>query len=541
LHYLFLVFLFLSLHGKPGMALPPPDDSVNCMPAVEIVWQKSLGGTKSDIPHDLCPAADGGYVVAGESSSSNGDVFHSRGASDYWIVKLDPQGNIVWKKSYGGTARDEAYSIDACTDGGFIVAGGTRSKNLDVSDNHGGYDFWIIKLKSNGNLEWKKAFGGPADEIAYDVKQTPDGGFVAVGFTKSKTGDVTKQEGLGDYWIVKLDEDGNLVWQKSFGGSLYDFAHAVVLTADGGYVVSGYARSGDGDVNSNSGEEDIWIIKLDSAGNLLWQQRYGDYAGEGTSAMVADEAGNFLSIGISHSDVGLSEDSNGEHDYFLLKCDSEGTLQWSRCYGGSVTDDGNCMLKVSEGGYLIGGDAKSDNKKVCVNHGEDDGWVIKLDDDGNMEWQISVGGSNSDGTQAIIPASDGGFIVANYSKSTNGDVTGNHGNFDYWIVKLAPVSERSQGTTLQNTLQQGRASLTVYPNPTDGKVSVEVSGLKGESVRAQYQLTDREGRIIYSGITELRQGKAQLNLQGIAAGGHYFLRVIAEDRQLTCPFLIQGQ
>jgi hypothetical protein len=142
-------------------------------------------------------------VVVGQSASANGDVNHSRGTTDYWIIKLDSLGNFIWKNSYGGTGKDEAYAVDACSDGGFIVAGGSRSKNLDVTNNHGAYDFWMVKLKSNGNLDWQKSFGVPDIDEAYDVKQTSDGGYIAVGYAKSKTGDVTSQKGKGDYWIVK--------------------------------------------------------------------------------------------------------------------------------------------------------------------------------------------------------------------------------------------------------------------------------------------------------------------------------------------------
>jgi hypothetical protein len=171
---------------------------------------------------------------------------------------------VKWQKSLGGSDYDDASSIQQTTDGGFIVAGQTKSNNGDVSGKHGNYDYWIVKLDADGNLVWQKCLGGSDFDEAQSIQQTTDGGFIVAGHSKSNNGDVSGNQGHEDYWIVKLDKDGNLVWQKSLGGSDYDFAYSIQQTTDGGFIVAGQSASNDGDVSGNHGSGDDWIVKLDA-------------------------------------------------------------------------------------------------------------------------------------------------------------------------------------------------------------------------------------------------------------------------------------
>ncbi|MBM7560374.1 Ig-like domain-containing protein [Marinitoga litoralis] len=235
-------------------------------------WQKTFGGSDLDSAHSIEQTTDGGFIVAGYTKSNDGDVTGNHGlySYDYWIIKLDENGNLEWQKTFGGSDSDSAHSIEQTTDGGFIVAGYTKSNDGDVTGNHGGADYWIIKLDSNGNLEWQKTFGGSNWDYAQSIEQTTDGGFIVAGYTWSNDGDVTGNHGLYsyDYWIIKLDENGNLEWQKTFGGSDSDSAHSIEQTTDGGFIVAGSTRSYDGDVTGDKGDYDYWIIKLDESGNL---------------------------------------------------------------------------------------------------------------------------------------------------------------------------------------------------------------------------------------------------------------------------------
>lgn len=174
-----------------------------------VEWQKTLGGSDYfDLAHSIQQTSDGGYIVAGESSSNDGDVTGNHGLRDFWIIKLNTTGDIEWQKCFGGSNDDEARSIQQTTDGGYIVAGNSLSDDGDVTENHGGRDFWVVKLDSTGNIEWQKSYGGSNDDGAHFIRQTEDGGYIIAGNSESNDGDVTGNHGEGDFWIVKLVGDG---------------------------------------------------------------------------------------------------------------------------------------------------------------------------------------------------------------------------------------------------------------------------------------------------------------------------------------------
>jgi hypothetical protein len=193
------------------------------------LWQKALGGDKDESAQDMDATSDGGVIVAGgTTSSNNGDVTANHGSRDYWIVKMDADGQVQWKKILGGNADDLAQAVRQSVDGGFIIAGTSGSTNGDVTGNHGSQDFWIVKLDNGGNLQWQKTYGGSGADVPYALDLTDDGGYVIAGETYSSNGDVTGNHSSGDYWIIKIDDTGNLQWQKTYGGSAFDFAHAIV-------------------------------------------------------------------------------------------------------------------------------------------------------------------------------------------------------------------------------------------------------------------------------------------------------------------------
>jgi hypothetical protein len=250
----------------------------------EIEWQKCLGGAGDDYASAVQQTTDGGYIVAGYTNSNDGDLtfggstYHS--GQDMWIVKLkaNTNGEIEWQKCLGGSGTDYATAIQQTSDGGYIVAGYTTSNDGDVSGNHGGVgDAWIVKLNGSGNIIWKKCYGGsagsyvdswngPGLDIAYDIKQTKDGGYIVAGYSNSENGDLWlcyKKHYSEDYWIIKLDILGNISWQKYFGGSKqYDVARSVQLTRDGSYIVAGYSPSTDNNITNNHGSYDFWVVKM---------------------------------------------------------------------------------------------------------------------------------------------------------------------------------------------------------------------------------------------------------------------------------------
>src|SRR5258706_851718 len=310
-----------------------------------IKWEKSLGGSTDDRAYAVQQMDSGRIVLAGYSSSNNGDVTGSHGGKDFWVVEIDSQQNILWQKCLGGSGSDIANAIVPSNDGGVIVAGTTTSNDGDVTGNHGGYDYWIVKLNGEGNLVWQKNYGGSDDEEASCIAATYDGGYIVAGYTLSFNGDVTGNHGYRDMWVIKVDSAGNLEWQKCFGGTDWDDAFTIQQTSDSGYIVAGSSQSNNGDATENKGVRDYWIVKLDADANILWQKSYG---------------------GISYE------------------------VAWS-------------IQQITGGGYIVAGGTMSWDGDVLENHAyfTDDYWILRLDNGGNIVWQNSLVGSDYDDPFAV--------------------------------------------------------------------------------------------------------------------------------------------
>jgi hypothetical protein len=302
-----------------------------------ISWNKLLGGSGDDMAISIQQTTDGGYIVAGESgSSATGDVTGTNhGGRDCWIVKLDALGNITWNKLLGGNGVEFSYSIMQTTDGGYIAAGAsTSSANGDVSGtNHGANDYWVVKLNAAGNITWNKLLGGSGDDIAYSIQQTSDGGYTVAGESRSSAnGDVTgTNHGNYDYWILKLDANGNINWNKLFGGTNDDVANCIQQTADGGYIVAGSSQSSaNGDVTgTNHGLTDYWVVKLNASGNITWNKLLGGSGDEFAYSIKQINTGGYIVAGGSSSSI--SGDVRGinhgaQDDYWIVKLGAAGNI-----------------------------------------------------------------------------------------------------------------------------------------------------------------------------------------------------------------------
>jgi hypothetical protein len=404
--------------------------------ASSIQWQKCLGGGYDDEALSIQQTNDSGFIVAGYTMSNNGNVSGNHGNFDYWVVKLNYLGNIQWQKCLGGTGDDYATSIQQTNDNGFIVAGYTESNNGDVSGNHGGYDCWVVKLDSYGDTLWTKCLGGTEWDYATSIQQTNDSGFIVAGYTKSNDGDVSGNHGDYDYWVVKLGSLGDIQWQKCLGGTNTDFAYSIQQTSDEGFIVAGETYSNNGDVSVNHGYTDFWVVKLNSLGTIQWQKCLGGSNIDGASSIQQTSDEGFIVAGTTHSNDGDVSGNHGGYDYWIVKLDSYGYIQWQKCLGGTNPDLAYSIQQTSDEGFIVAGYTQSYDCNVFGNHGYYDYWVVKLDSSGDIQWQKCLGGSNIDCASSIQQTSDEGFIVAGYAYSNNGDVSGNHGSFDYWVVKL---------------------------------------------------------------------------------------------------------
>lgn len=414
---------------------------VKAQTAPEIEWQKCLGGSESDLANSIVLTVDGGFAVAGSSTSSDGDIQGNHGMWDYLVMKLDALGNIEGEICLGGSEYDYGVFAQQTSDGGFIVAGESESNNGNVSGNHGGSDYWILKQAASGGIQWQKSLGGSDDEKAYWIQQTTDGGFVVAGSTYSSDGDVSVNQGSADCWIVKLTSSGDIAWEKSFGGSSQDGAISIQQTIDGGFAVAAYTYSSDGDVSGNHGEKDYWIVKLNGSGDIEWQKCLGGSNNDSPRSFQQTNDGGFVVAGSSESNDGDVSGNHGDEDYWIVKLDASGNIEWQKSLGGSDEDAGRWIQQTSDGGFVVAGYTESNDGDVSGNHGYRDCWIVKLDAEGSLERQKCLGGSAADYANAIQETTDGGFVVAGNTYSDDGDVSGNHGNADCWIVKLFPCDQ----------------------------------------------------------------------------------------------------
>ncbi len=474
--------------------------------APNIQWQHPLGGFLDERAYAVQPTTDGGSIAAGYTTSTDGDVTTNQGNGDMWLAKLDATGALEWQRTLGGSMDEIAYAVQQTSDGGYVMAGYTASNDGDVSGNQGVQDIWVVKLDGSGIIEWQKTLGGTYYDRAYGVQQAADGGFLIAGTTSSVDGDVTGAHQLGTYdaWVVKLDALGTMVWQRALGGTLTDQANAIVNTADGGSLVAGFATSNDGDVSGMHGTTDMWVVKLDASGYIQWQQALGGNSGEEATGITTTDDGGSIVVGHAISNNGQVSGNHGAIDAWVVKLDSQGAFQWQHALGGLDADRANGVIATAGGGCIISGYTHSFDGDIIGEHGGGDAWVVELDAAGVLLWQKPVGGSLTDEAFGLAPAVGGGTLLAGYTLSNDMDVSGSHGNEEFWVVKL---DEGSVGVA-----ELAPPALTVSPNPAHDQLRIS---FPEPLLDARLTLTDVLGRTV---------------VQQRISGGSYTLELGAQPR-----------
>jgi hypothetical protein len=427
--------------------------SASTLYSQEIEWQNTIGGSFPDDLFSLQKSSDGGYILGGVSLSNiSGDKTENCfGLEDYWILKTDSLGNIQWQNTIGGSDWDRLHSIKQTLDGGYILGGYSRS-NISGDKTEislGDFDYWILKTDSFGNILWQNTIGGSGGEILYSIQQTSDGGFLLGGNSYSNiSGDKTENNiGWGDYWIVKTDSLGSIQWQNTIGGSNYDILYSIEQASDGGYLLGGHSSSNiSGDKTENSlGSYDFWIVKVDLLGNIEWQNTIGGSDEESLYSIEQTNDGGYLLGGTSKSNISgdKTENCKGFYDYWIVKIDSIGNIQWQNTIGGNSGDMLNTIKQARDEGYILGGWSQSNisGNKTENNFGDSsyyDYWVVKTDSLGRIQWQNTIGGSEIDDLKCIDNSNDGSYILGGVSLSNiSGDKIENSlGSSDYWIIKL---------------------------------------------------------------------------------------------------------
>jgi uncharacterized delta-60 repeat protein len=359
----------------------------------QVRFAKTYGGTNDEWASSVQQTSDGGYIMAGRTRS------FGAGGFDVFLVKTDANGDVQWAKAYGGTGADLAFSVQQTSDGGYIVAGATHSFGA------GGADFFVVKTDANGNVEWAKTYGGTGADTAFSVQQTSDGGYIVAGWTRSF--------GAGnlDIFLIKTDANGNVEWAKTYGGTGDDRAYSVQQTSDGGYIVAGETRS------FGAGNLDIFLIKTDEFGNVQWAKAYGGTNDEWASSVQQTSDGGYIMAGRTRS-FGA-----GGFDVFLVKTNADGNVQWAKAYGGTGADLAFSVQQTSDGGYIVAGYTTS------FGAGGADFFVVKTDANGNIQWAKTYGGSNEDWAFSVQQTPDGGYIVAGRTQSFGA------GSWDVFLVK----------------------------------------------------------------------------------------------------------
>ncbi|WOD44763.1 hypothetical protein [Hwangdonia lutea] len=291
-----------------------------------ISWQKSYGFSGADDGISVIETNDNGYLITGVLDvSASGGAGNSKSAAtkhaggDYWAVKLNATGDKQWSKYYGGSFTETPYGVIQTNDNGYILVGSSDSDDVDISNNKGSYDFWVIKISETGTLLWEKSFGGSEIDEARGITNTNDGNFIVVGDTRSNDLDVSQNNGAADLWVIKMSPSGDIIWEKTFGGTSFDVARSISKTQDNGYLISGSSRSSDGDVSANNGQNDAWLLKIDANANLLWQKTIGGSAIDFAYDAVELNDKSIIVVGDTNSlDIDIPE-NKGFTDVLIFK------------------------------------------------------------------------------------------------------------------------------------------------------------------------------------------------------------------------------
>lgn len=424
-----------------------------------IHWQKDFGGSRDEVIEDIKQTPDGGYIVVGSTASftMDGDVLFNHSTYnwpwDIWVVKTDACGAMQWQRSLGGSNDDFGQSVALTNDGGYIVAGHTESQDGDVTNYLGGAaDAWLIKLDSAGNTVWQKTYGGYNSDGASMIQRTSDGGFIVIAWSSSNADTLGDDD--YDYAFYKIDTAGNLQWKKLYGGLMDDTPYSVIETSNGNYVAVGYAESNNGDVTNHHGAAglgDCWVVVVDSSGNLLHEFSLGGSATDKGSAVVQTSNSSYLVAAYTNSTDGDVATALGAYDVWLISIDTSGNILWQRSYGGSQTDVVKSLEKCAGNRFILGGSSLSNDGDATGNHSTDqDCFLLNVDSAGNIRWKRMFGGTQYDATGMMRQTPDGGYIFGGYTYSNDGDATAGifHGNADFWIVKFDPEIPISGASTI---------------------------------------------------------------------------------------------
>ena len=426
----------------------------------QLTWQNCFGGSEQDKTRDIIKVP-GGYFVAGYTDSDDGDISFNHGYGDGWIVFIDSVGSIIWEKTYGGSNGDSFRKILPSDNNTFILVGGSGSSDGDISYDPypGSADYWIVKIDLQGNIIWDRIVGGNYGETIWSGFGTSDGGVVAYGWTDSGDGDVSQFYGGNDAWMIKLSSEGDIEWDYTIGTDWVDVGQAAMQTSDGGYLMACNANmlgNNTGNITCTPhsyGWNEAVLFKLDANLNLEWQHCYGGSESDGIFGIIEVNDGYVLSCGTNSDDgdvsgwhVGYNHLGDPEFDIWVVKIDFFGNIIWQKCLGGSRSEGASISIETNEGNIIIVGSTRSNNGDVTGNHSmsefDHDIWFVKLSSEGELLYQQCIGGAGSEELYfGVVKKTDNNFVIAGQTDyGPSYDVACESNNLttkeDWWVFEI---------------------------------------------------------------------------------------------------------
>lgn len=407
-----------------------------------IEFVKTHGGSKNDRHQSVVKTSDGGYAILGYTQSNDFDITTKTNESfDFWVLKFSSDDTLLWSKTFGGSDDDRGADLIATSDGGFALLGSSKSSDKDVTSNAGAQDFWLLKISENGTILWQKTFGYAGADSGSALLQTQDNGYLITGVLDVSASNgqgnskAAQKHAGGDIWALKLNNSGDLEWSKYYGGSFTDTPFGVVETADGNYIIAASSDSEDFNISNPKGGYDFWILKIASNGSLIWEKSFGGSEIDEARAITATNDGHFMVVGDTRSSDKDVSNNNGGADLWMLKFTTEGDLIWEKTLGASSFDVARAISKTTDNGFIIAGNSRSSDASF-TNQGQNDAWVLKVNANGTVLWQKFIGGLENDLLFDVITLNNQSVIAVGESTSNNGDITENKGFSDGLIIKI---------------------------------------------------------------------------------------------------------
>lgn len=445
---LFVLFFLVGMVGSvAAFAQPAP---------VPVLWQGTAGGNGFDYARAALIATDGSLVLAGETRSSRLEAVDRGGRldADVLLAKVNSKGKLLWQATYGGTYTEIGHAIVQTPEGGYLIAGETNSKSYT----NGLQDFYLVRTNLLGKVLWERAYGGPGKDIAKAAVALPDGGYLVAGESGEPGNDVKSNRGAQDAWVIRVDKEGHLLWEINYGGRGNDnFANAV-LADNTSVILVGSTDSQEFDAAGNHGRTDVFVLKINLAdGRVIWKRTFGGTQNDEGYGLCKTADGQFLLAGTSFSADGNVAKNYGLGDVWVVKFNKVGEITWERTYGGKHSEGANAVQPTYDGYFLVAGTTSSSDGLVTDYKGRYDGWVLKIDARGDLQWQRTAGGSAKDEFLDIVETPSGDYAAIGYTSSTDGDLVGAYtrGGSDAYAVGLTNPDQDNRIKSLTPTVLAG--------------------------------------------------------------------------------------